>query len=472
MNRLNISLAVLLLVFFIRTEVVMPQSKYSGQSIEQILAMPEDSINLGIACLVLAKDAYPNIKIEFFDYCINYMVEKIRYLEQGHTEPLVRIGLMNQYLYRPGWWNDSVTFTYNLDDLEADSTNDQFLNGYIATKLGSCVTMSMLHLVLAERLGWPIKPVRSAKHFYCRYIKKGFKENNVEATCGGGYIPTWRYATDAGEPKKAIKNGVYERVLTKKEYLASLLDVNARYFREKKKDLDRAIYYTRLALAYDSTYVGAYWNLGELYREKAIELDSTRYERIQDVKQNYETLDRCTIRPSSPQFEVNPNRQATQEIFPDPNAISMNPGMIGQSPFQRQPSPYDQSLDRFTRPSLPKAGVNPNRQSTQGMLPDPNVINMNRGIVPQSTSQKPNNPYNQLPINQNPNMQRQNDEIDMMQEITYIDASYGKKILNLIDLSHKLKAKAKDLGIVLKFPKEFFIKQAESIEKFKRTGEY
>ncbi len=460
---------IIALFFFVKPGMVLTQSKYTGQTIEQILAMPEDSINLGIACLVLAKDAYPNLKIEFYDYCLNYMVERIRYLDQGKTNPLVRIGVMNQYLYKPGWWNDSVTFTYNLNDLEADSTRDQFLNGYIASKLGSCVTMSMLHLVLAERLGWPIKPVRSAKHFYCRYIKKGFKENNIEATCGGGYIPSWRYAKDAGESKEAVKNGIYERVLTKKEYIANLLDENARYFREKKNDLDKAIYYTRLALSYDSTYVGAYWNLGELYREKAIELDSTRYERIQDVKRNYQILEQNMIRPSPSQVNMNQNPLFTP---PDPtNAINMNPGTFIPGQFQKRRNPQEQFLDQFTRPSLPQVGVFQNQ--TKELFPNPSAPYMNQGFVePSPLQKKPNNPYNQFPVNQNPNMQRQNGEIDMMEEIAYIDASYGKKILNLIDISHKLKAKAKELGVVLKFPKEFFIKQAESIEKFKRTGEY
>ncbi len=439
MNRLNILFAVFVLAFFVRTKEVTPQSKYSGQSIEQILAMPEDSINLGIACLVLAKDAYPNLKIEFFDYCLNYMVERIRYLDQGKTNPMVRIGVMNEYLYRPGRWNDSITFTYNLDDLEADSTNDQFLNGYIASKLGSCVTMSMLHLVLAERLGWPIKPVRSAKHFYCRYIKKGFKENNIEATCGGGYIPTWRYATDAGESKKSIKNGAYEKVLTKKEYLANLLDENVRFFREKKKDLDKAIYYTKLALFYDSTYVSAYWNLGQYYREKAIELDSIRFDKIQEVKKNQVVLDRAISRRSFSQMPINPNPQSS------PN-MPMHPLM---QPNKR----YDPSIQN---PMLRMSGQYQSDLDLQ--IPSPYT--------------KPNNPYNQFPVNRDPNIKRQDDKIELMQEITNIDTSYGKQILKLIDISHKLKKIAKDRGIVLKFPKEFFMKQAESIEKFKLTGEY
>ncbi len=48
--------------------------------------------------------------------------------------------------------------------------------------------MSMLYLAVADRLKWPIVPVRAAKHIFCRYISHGFKDNNIEATCGGGYL--------------------------------------------------------------------------------------------------------------------------------------------------------------------------------------------------------------------------------------------------------------------------------------------
>ncbi len=441
MKQLKILSSVVVVFCFFGQGITNAQSKYTGQTIEQVLAMPEDSINLGIACLVLAKDVYPNLNIEFFDYAINYMADRIRYLNQDRTDPLQQIALLNTYLFRSGWWNDSITFTYNLDDLEADSTNDEFLNGYIATKKGSCATMSMLYLVLADRLDWPIKPVRSAKHIYCRYAAKGFKENNIEATCGGGYIPDWRYATDVGIPKKAIKNGVYLRTLTKKEYIASILQNNVRFWKEQMKDLDRAIYYCRLSLAYDSTFSSAYWNLGELYREKAIPLDSIRYERIQDVKRSY-LVDSYPMQQPSSQVPVNPNPQPMQIIHPNR--------------FMQQ------GESRDPRPQTPSAPS----------MFDPYTRSLNPQIVPPPSFQATNNPCNQFPTNQNPDVQRQKDEAEIMGEIAYINDSYGKQILGLIDLSHKLKARAKQLGIVLKFPEKFFIKQAESIEKFKKTGQY
>jgi regulator of sirC expression with transglutaminase-like and TPR domain len=217
------------------------QNKYP--TIEEILEMPEEDIDLGIACLVPAKDAYPNMKIESFDYVINYMVNKLKILNQDRTDAFSRIGLLNTYLYKPGWHNDSITFTYDLDDLEAAKKENQLLNSYIATKNGSCITMPMLYLVLADRLDWPIKPVRAPRHFFCRYEEEGLKEKNIAPTVGGGYSSDKKYVNDFGITEKPIDNGVYLRTLSKKEYLASLLLNNARHFHEREKNIKKSIHH-------------------------------------------------------------------------------------------------------------------------------------------------------------------------------------------------------------------------------------
>jgi regulator of sirC expression with transglutaminase-like and TPR domain len=397
------------LILLFMSSLLNAEQKNSTLTIEQILAMPEDSIDLGTACLVLAKDAYPNLNIGTFNYALDFMVERIKYLNKGETDPNRRIALLNSYFFRLGWWNDSITFTYDTDDLEATKTQNQFLNGFIATKKGSCATMSMLYLVIADRLGWPIKPVRSAKHIYCRYIQRGFKENNIEATCGGGYISDSQYVHQVGIPQKAVDNGVYLRTLTKKEYIASLLQNNVRYFQEEKKDLDKAMHYCKLSLSLDSTFSSAYWNLGELLREKAIQLDSIRYERIEDLKAEYYNQPRT---------------------FP-------------------QLSPQNQYYSIPTRPQTMDEYI-------ESLKPKPLT--------------KPIFKINLLKVDHN--IQRQNQQSMLSAEIQSIDSQYGEHIQQLLFWSHQLKDKAKQLGIVRRFPEEFFIKQSQAIEEFKRTGKY
>lgn len=61
---------------------------------------------------------------------------------------------------------------------------------------------------------------------------------------------------------------------------------------------------------------------------------------------------------------------------------------------------------------------------------------------------------------------------EMSEEIENVQGKYIPAIKEALARSDWHKAKAEELGTVLKFPNEFFIRQSESIEKFKKTGEY
>lgn len=147
--------------------------------------------------------------------------------------------------------------------------------------------MPMLHIVLADKLDWPIKAVRNPKHVFCRYIDRNLEMNNIEATCGGGYVSNERYISDSQISKKAIKNGVYLRTLSKKEYIASMLLTCARYCYENNKNIQKAIYYTGLAVYHDSTLSSGHWNLGKHYYELAFNLETDMIERKKEIEIQY-----------------------------------------------------------------------------------------------------------------------------------------------------------------------------------------
>jgi hypothetical protein len=77
--------------------------KNIGLTIEQILELPEDEIDLGIACLVITEEICPDIDIDYFSKQLDIMARQIEYILQGETKPLARIGAMNTFLYRAGW---------------------------------------------------------------------------------------------------------------------------------------------------------------------------------------------------------------------------------------------------------------------------------------------------------------------------------------------------------------------------------
>lgn len=345
------------------------QVQYNGETIEEILKRDEKDINVGIASLVLAKDFYPELNVDNLLKTFDYLAQRYNYFFGNLTDPDKRIRALNTYLYRPGYWNDSITFLYDDNDLQVTKLENQFINGYISTKHGSCITMPMLYVILGERLGFPIYPVRSAKHFFVRYIPerkiKSFN-GNIEATNGGGYISDKEYKDDVLLPVKSIKNGVYLRSLSKKEYIASLLLINANEYL-KQKNIDKAKHYLELSIKYDSTFSSAYWNYGLTLFAEARQLE----EKLYDEKQN--------------------------------------------------------------------------------------IISTN-SIMPISGSD--NKKINTV------------DQAEIMIQLERLEKKYEPMILAKIADSKKYKQRAESLGIVHKFPISFFIRQIESINKFKKQGSY
>ena len=284
------------------------QNSYENLTIEEILQLPEEEIDVGIASLVLAKEFYPDMDIDFFIHSFDSLANRFNKFFGQHTDPDQRIRALNTFLYKSGAWNKGKIFSYDNDDLEAKELNNRFINGYITTKKGSCITMPLLYVILAERLDWPVYPVLTPKHFFLRYVPEnpiaGF-QGNIEATNGGSYFPDEQYQADLQIPEKAVKNGVYLRNLTKKEYLASLLLINAVQHIENES-IEKGKEYLKLCMKYDSTLSLAYWDYAQLHLDEARKLEDKLY--LEKLK---ETIAYCkSLNIETPESQEKENKKS------------------------------------------------------------------------------------------------------------------------------------------------------------------
>jgi regulator of sirC expression with transglutaminase-like and TPR domain len=412
----KISVVLLILVF---VSISFAQEKYEGQTIEQILELPEEEINIGIATLVLAKEFQPNIDVNNFLHIFDYMSDRFNYFFGKYADPDSQIRALNTYLYQKGYWNDGITFGYDDEDLHVTKLSNKLINGYIATKKGSCITMPMLYLILGERLGWPLYAVRSARHYFVRYIPKGISTNfqaNIETTNGGGYFSDDEYIKSVNIPNNAIENGVYLRTLTKKEYIASLLITNANEYLYQG-DVEKAKRYYETSLKYDPTLSISYWNYGLIHLAEARQLEEKMYSEKQSEIFVYHTMDKA--KSQNELLIPKPNKYKKKSVYDHIQSFSFH------SPLEMKEN--EQSKIHESQPPV----------------------------------------YNGKPF-QMSNELRQ--ELDLA--LIEIEEKYKTKILEKIAIYRVHKNKADSLGIVHKFPIEFFKKQAESIEKFKEKGGY
>ncbi len=393
------------------------QEKYEGQTIEKILELQEEEIDLGIACLVIAKEAYPNLNIAFFNYAINYMVSKIQFYNRENQDPESRIALLNKYLFVTGNWNDSISFTFDYDDMEGRKKDNRYLNGLIATKKGCCVTLPMLYLVLADRLGWPIYPVRAPQHFFCRYIvnQDSNKYYNIETTSKGMIIDNGMYIEDFKITEAGVRNGCYLRTLTKKEYLGSIIHGNLLLYRDNDGmvDLEKSGNCLTLALSCDTLNCEAHWAMGRI-----CQLQAKHYSRLMDNELAYLVVEQNSKARSSDPYDLS----TPEEI--------MNQNKKNQERIRNMMSPHQnksKAQDRF------------------GLLPEPMVVQPQLNPVPAPKS------------NQRSDMEPSN--YDHLTEITM--SKYSSAISYFKNLSEWHENMAKELGMVFETTREFYLRKKD-----------
>jgi len=290
LNVRSLMAMVLIMLMFAPLPGAQAQGRMKLPPIEVILQEPDDSIDVGMACLSLAQEFYPELNTGLMLSTLDGLTQRFQHHFGYIVEPEEKIRALNTFLYRKGFWNDSLVFTYDHSDPGAHKRHNRFINGYLSRRKGSCVTMPVLYVILGERLGMPISAVRAPNHFFVRYLPKEAPptwEANIEATSGGGYSSDREYTMDMTIPKVGITKGMYLRTLTKKEYLASLLLLNVSEYVELK-NFDKAERYAALALRYDSTLATAVWARGlvHYHRAKSLEQKADRGNHVAQINEH------------------------------------------------------------------------------------------------------------------------------------------------------------------------------------------
>jgi regulator of sirC expression with transglutaminase-like and TPR domain len=131
------------------------------------------------------------------------------------------------------------------------------------TRKGSCWTMPLLYLSVAQRLGYPIYPVSAPQHIFLRYNDTNLAMQNIEAT-NGGYTPDDEYIYTLEIPQKGIESGAYMKSLTYKEFLGEMIGENGRYWAQHG-DMEKAREYLEIAIELEPTGAEIAVSLGSVY---------------------------------------------------------------------------------------------------------------------------------------------------------------------------------------------------------------
>jgi regulator of sirC expression with transglutaminase-like and TPR domain len=133
-----------------------------------------------------------------------------------------KLAAVRKAIYATGAWNYDRPFTYDLADPFGQQVRSKMLSTYILTREGNCVSMPVLFLIVADRMGLKVRLAAAPLHLFVRYTDPGGVDHNLEATSGGNESPADAYRRNMPMSDRAIRSGLYMRTLTKRETVAQM----------------------------------------------------------------------------------------------------------------------------------------------------------------------------------------------------------------------------------------------------------
>lgn len=178
-------------------------------SIEGVLRLQEEDVDLGTAALILSRDWGTRQTLHAYRRKIDDMAETLQKQLKEKNIPTDHraLPIINTYLFEELGFRTVQT---------ADDPEDLFLHIVLDRRRGYCLSLSILYLAIAERLGLPMYGVVAPGHFFVRY-DDGRVRYNIETTSQGAFVEDSYYLDKFKPPNRP--NSLYMKNLTRRQTL-------------------------------------------------------------------------------------------------------------------------------------------------------------------------------------------------------------------------------------------------------------
>jgi regulator of sirC expression with transglutaminase-like and TPR domain len=169
---------------------------------------------------------------------IGVFVDAVRQMAGPNPTVPYKVAAIRRVIYERGPWNGNRPFGYDLADPFGLRVENKLLSTYMRTRLGNCVSMPTLFMILAERAGLEASFVVAPLHVFVRFTHPERGPTNVEATSGAHFARDEWYRENMPMTDRAIESGVYMRALTKAEGVALLATTVLEYLQRERRYQD------------------------------------------------------------------------------------------------------------------------------------------------------------------------------------------------------------------------------------------
>jgi tetratricopeptide (TPR) repeat protein len=254
-------------------------------SLEEVLRLPEDQIDLATAVLIASEYWSDVVAGRRYLEQLDDMALEVRKRLLQHRIPFNQqaIPVLNDYLFH------ELKFT---PIPNAKDPNDLFLHSVLDRRQGYCLSLSVLYLSLAERLGLRVYGVVVPGHFFVRYDDGGRVRFNIETTDNGSSVSDEHYIEKFKLPRDYSKT-LYMKNLTKRQTLGCFFN-NLGSVYSDIGDTDTALRALERAVTINPTLPECRVNLAGIYMRK---------DRPRDALSQYEIAIRQN--PNDPLIHLN-----------------------------------------------------------------------------------------------------------------------------------------------------------------------
>lgn len=150
------------------------------------------------------------------------LVDAARQMAGPKLTDAYKLAAVRKAIYGAGPWNHDRAFSYDLTDPLGTKVKSKMLSTYVKSRKGNCVSMPVLFLIVADRMGLKVHLAAAPLHLFVRYTDPSGVDHNLEATSGGHEARTEWYRQNLPMTDRSVESGIYMRTLSRRETVAAM----------------------------------------------------------------------------------------------------------------------------------------------------------------------------------------------------------------------------------------------------------
>jgi len=229
-------------------------------TIEKVLSVPEEHIDVARAALEIERTSAPKASVVYWVQHLQEIARRIKPAVDKQASPQEKLALLSTYLHQSEGFEGILSKT--------DPTIGR-LHKLLKSQKGDCLSLCLLYLSVADRLGLPLHLVAAPGHTYIRY-DDGKTQFDIETTASGKQFPVGSYHIVDGKRRVWAHSRIsdfYFRKLTKREVFGLIL-ANQANILTVSATISEALRCYDKAIELNPQYAGAYNNRGYSYASK------------------------------------------------------------------------------------------------------------------------------------------------------------------------------------------------------------